>query len=83
MDQIQTQALEAVARASAAGSLLIVRQTAARIATANGISSEEHIDELARIIIGEGGRLGVAMEPGLREAIERLKSEGGGSSVAL
>ncbi|MEF2553461.1 hypothetical protein VQ042_19220 [Aurantimonas sp. A2-1-M11] len=83
MDQTQKQALEAVARAAATGSLLIVRQTAARIAVDNGILSEEGIDDLARFIIAEGGRLGVAMEPGSREAIESLKSDGAGRIVAL
>ena len=41
MDQTQKQAVEAVARAAATGSLMIVRQTARRIAAANGITDEE------------------------------------------
>jgi hypothetical protein len=83
MDQTQKQAVEAVARAAATGSLMIVRQTARRIAAANGITDEERIDDLARFIIAEGGRLGVAMEPGSREAVERLKDDGAGTIVAL
>ncbi|EAS51263.1 hypothetical protein SI859A1_02078 [Aurantimonas manganoxydans SI85-9A1] len=83
MDQTQKQAVEAVARAAATGSLMIVRQTARRIAAANAITDEERIDDLARFIIAEGGRLGVAMEPGSREAVERLKNDGAGTIVAL
>ncbi len=82
--EIERAAREAVARAWAAGSFLIVRDTARRIAGADRDENREELaDVAARILIEECARTGVSMMFDGREAAERLKRDGSGAVLAL
>ncbi|SJZ93941.1 hypothetical protein [Consotaella salsifontis] len=69
---------EAAQNASAINSILVVRSTARRIAAQLGASEEEDIDAVARMLIKECARLGVAMEYQPADALLRIQRHGGG-----
>jgi hypothetical protein len=81
---IERAAREAVARAWASGSFLIVYDTARRLAGADKDESRAELSDMAaRIVIEECARAGVSMVFDARDAAERLRRDGTGAVLAL
>ncbi|WP_157944700.1 hypothetical protein [Mangrovicella endophytica] len=83
LDMTHAMVREAVGRARANGSTLIVNLTASRIAAAHGLDDDDLVDTVSRAIIRECGHSGVAMAFDAEDALQAITDGEGGHVISL